>query len=74
MIPEENNRDCSSSFIDYCFACSGCCVRTKEKEKAVKKIEEYSANLELITYSLLSGAGDAETCGNLIKSLIQRNL
>lgn len=39
----------------------------KEAEEAAKRIEEYSANLELVTYSMLSGAGDAETCGNLIK-------
>ena len=41
--------------------------KKKEAEEAAKRMEEYSANLELVTYSMLSGAGDAETCGNLIK-------
>lgn len=43
--------------------------KKKDAEEAAKKIEEYSANLELVTYSMLSGAGDAETCGNLIKKV-----
>ena len=43
--------------------------KKKEAEEAAKRIEEYSANLELVTYSMLSGAGDAETCGNLIKKV-----
>ena len=43
--------------------------KKKEAEEATKRIEEYSANLEFVTYSMLSGAGDAETCGNLIKKV-----
>lgn len=43
--------------------------KKKEAEEAAKRIEEYSANLELVTYSMLSGAGDAETCGNLVKKV-----
>lgn len=43
--------------------------KKKDAEEAAKRIEEYSANLELVTYSMLSGAGDAETCGNLIKKV-----
>lgn len=43
--------------------------KKKEAEEAAKRIEEYSANLELVTYSMLSGASDAETCGNLIKKV-----
>lgn len=43
--------------------------KKKEAAEAAKRMEEYSANLELVTYSMLSGAGDAETCGNLIKKV-----
>ena len=43
--------------------------KKKEAEEAAKRMEEYSTNLELVTYSMLSGAGDAETCGNLIKKV-----
>lgn len=31
--------------------------------------ENYEDNLQLITYTMLSGASDAETCGNLIKQV-----
>lgn len=31
--------------------------------------KNYKENLELITYTMLSGASDAETCGNLIKQV-----
>lgn len=41
--------------------------KKKEAEEAAKRNEEYSANLGLVTYSMLSGAGYAETCGNMIK-------
>lgn len=43
--------------------------KKKEAEEEAKRIEEYIANLELVTYSMLSGAGDAETCGNLVKKV-----
>lgn len=43
--------------------------KEKEAEEAAKRIEEYSTNLELVTYSMLSGAGAAETCGNLIEKV-----
>lgn len=43
--------------------------KKKEAEEEAKRIEEYSDNLELVTYSMLFGAGDAETCGNLIKQV-----
>lgn len=34
-----------------------------------KQSEEYGSNLSLAAYSMLSGASDAETCGNLIKQV-----
>ncbi|MGN1166865.1 MAG: zinc-ribbon domain-containing protein [Lachnospiraceae bacterium] len=43
-------------------------AETAAAEEA-KRSEEYSANLELATIAMLSGAGDAETCGNLIKQV-----
>ena len=43
--------------------------KKKEAEEAAKRIEEYSVNLELATYTMLSGASEAETCGNLIKKV-----
>ncbi|OLR58529.1 hypothetical protein BHF70_02170 [Anaerostipes sp. 494a] len=43
--------------------------KKKEAEDAAKRIKEYSSNLELVTYSMISGAGDAEKCGNLIKKV-----
>lgn len=41
-------------------------VNQYQKKKAV---EEYADNLESATYSMLSGASDAESCGNLIKQV-----
>jgi len=35
-------------------------------EEAAQEAEEYKTNLELISYTMLSGAVDAETAGNLI--------
>lgn len=49
-----------------------CVKRYQEKKTAEEyeqRIQEYSDNLELATYSMLYGASDAETCGNLIKSV-----
>ena len=43
--------------------------KKKAAEEAKKRNEEYAINLELVTYSMLSGASDAETCGNLIKQV-----
>lgn len=41
-----------------------------EAEKAhAEHLETYSANLELATFTMLSGASDAETCGNLIRKV-----
>lgn len=37
--------------------------------KAAKQSEEYGTNLNMAAYSILSGASDAETCGNLIKQV-----
>lgn len=42
-------------------------VQVQKNNEAKKRAEEYSVNLELATISMLSGASDAETCGNLIK-------
>lgn len=39
------------------------------KKEAEKLRQEYSENLELISVTMLSGAGDAEKCGNLIKKV-----
>lgn len=41
-------------------------INQYQKKKA---IEEYADNLQLVTYSMLSGASEAETCGNLIKQV-----
>lgn len=41
-------------------------VNQYQKKKAA---EEYEQNLELATYSMLTGASEAETCGNLIKQV-----
>ena len=43
--------------------------KKKAAEEAAKRSEEYADTLEIVTYSMLSGAGDAETCGNLIKQV-----
>ncbi len=48
-------------------------VNQYQKKKAVeayeKRVKDYLANLELASYSMLSGAGEAENCGNLIKQV-----
>ncbi len=43
--------------------------KKKAAEEYAQRVEEYADNLELATYSMLSGASDAETCGNLIKQV-----
>lgn len=37
--------------------------------EAAQISENYAANLEMAAYAMLSGASDAETCGNLIKKV-----
>lgn len=45
-------------------------VQKQNAAKEAKRIsQEYGENLELITDTMLSGAADAETCGNLIKQV-----
>ena len=44
-------------------------VAAKAAAKAQKQSEEYGTNLNMAAYSMLSGASDAETCGNLIKQV-----
>lgn len=44
-------------------------VAAKAAAEAQKQSEEYGSNLSLAAYSILSGASDAETCGNLIKQV-----
>ena len=44
-------------------------VAAKAAAEAQKQSEEYGTNLNLAAYSMLSGASDAETCGNLIKKV-----
>ncbi len=44
-------------------------VAEKAKAEAQKQSEEYGTNLNMAAYSMLSGASDAETCGNLIKQV-----
>ena len=44
-------------------------VAAKEAAEAQKQSEEYGTNLNMAAYSMLSGASDAETCGNLIKQV-----
>lgn len=41
----------------------------KAAAEAQKQSEEYGSNLNMAAYSMLSGASDAETCGNLIKKV-----
>ena len=43
--------------------------KKKAAEEYAQRIEEYSDNLELATLTMLTGASDAETCGNLIKQV-----
>ena len=44
-------------------------VAAKAAAEAQKQSEEYGTNLNMVAYSMLSGASDAETCGNLIKQV-----
>lgn len=44
-------------------------VAAKVAAEAQKQGEEYGTNLNMAAYSILSGASDAETCGNLIKQV-----
>ena len=43
--------------------------KKKTAEKYAQRIEKYSNNLELATYTMLSGASEAESSGNLIKQV-----
>lgn len=43
--------------------------KQNEAKEAAKKSQEYGENLELATLTMLTGAADAETCGNLIKQV-----
>lgn len=44
-------------------------MAAKEAAEAQKQSKEYSDNLNLAAYAMLSGAVDAENCGNLIKQV-----
>lgn len=44
-------------------------VAAKAVAEAQKQSEKYGTNLNMAAYSMLSGASDAETCGNLIKQV-----
>ena len=44
-------------------------VAAKAAAEAQEQSEEYGANLNTTAYSMLLGASDAETCGNLIKKV-----
>lgn len=44
-------------------------VAAKAAAEAQKQSEEYGTNLNMAAYTMLSGASDAETCGNLIKNV-----
>lgn len=44
-------------------------VAAKAAAEAQKQSDEYGTNLNMAAYSMLSGASDAETCGNLIKQV-----
>lgn len=43
--------------------------KKKEAEEETKRMERYLSNLESVTYSMISGAGEAENCGNLTKKV-----
>ena len=43
--------------------------KKKAAEEYAQRVEEYSSNLELATYTMLSGASDAESAANLIKQV-----
>lgn len=44
-------------------------VAAQAAAEAQKQSEEYGTNLNMVAYSMLSGASDAESCGNLIKQV-----
>lgn len=41
----------------------------KANEEYEQRVTAYSTELKSVSYAMLSGAGDAETCGNLIKQV-----
>lgn len=43
--------------------------KKKATEEYAQRVEEYSSNLELATYTMLSGASEAESAANLIKQV-----
>ena len=43
--------------------------KKKATEEYEQRVEEYADNMELATYSMLTGASDAETCANQIKQV-----
>lgn len=43
--------------------------KKKEAEAYEQRVDAYAENLRLVTYSMLSGASEAEPCCNLIKSV-----
>lgn len=43
--------------------------RKKAAEEYAQRVEEYSSNLELATYTMLTGASNAESTANLIKQV-----
>ena len=43
--------------------------KENEEKEAARISQEYGENLKSITYKMLSGAADVETCGNLIKKV-----
>ena len=43
--------------------------KKKEAKEYAQRVEEYSDNLELATFTMLSGASDAESSANLIKQV-----
>lgn len=43
--------------------------KKKEAKEYAQRVEEYSDNLELATFTMLTGAGDAESSANLIKQV-----
>lgn len=48
-------------------------IQYDKKQKSIQEheiaVQEYGENLETIVYKMLSGASDAETCGNLTKQV-----
>lgn len=43
--------------------------REKEAQEYEQRVEDYYSNLKLATYTMLTGASEAESCGNLIKQV-----